>query len=713
MVYSNAVYINKNNNNEVIRIIEVDVENDICFYYPLNSTLPNCEKYKLSSLENEISLGLYIKISDPFSKAIDEESISLENIKKRDLNWSIIQNAWSKYKFDIIEKNSKRNIFKLIAEENFISERTARRLFSRFFRYGMTKMSMLPNYRNCGGKGKDRVLGDDKVGRPSKYGDKNNSGINVTEDIKNIFRICIEKYYYNEKQESLTEVYNKMLREFFSYKYKDSNGKLNYTLYDKIPKYPQFYYWKRRFEDTTNEIISRQGIKEYDLKDRPLLNNSTMETVGPGTRFQVDATIADIYLISKFDRERIIGRPIVYAIIDVFSRLVTGIYVGFEGPSWIGAMMALDNMVTDKVEYCKRFDIDIEESEWPAHHLPQIIIADRGEFEGYSVENLINNLGVSIENTPPYRGDLKGIVERRFRTINTKIKHKTPGAIMKEYRQRGDRDYRLDAQLTLDEFTKIIIKLVLSHNNTIIQKYPIEKEMISDGVAPIPTKLWYWGIKNKKGGLRVIDGEIMKLNVMPKAKASVSRSGIRFKGLFYSSQKAVKEQWFVKNKIRSINIVYDPRNVNYIYIPDSDGRSYEKCFLLDTCIQYKDAILYEVVYFQELHQELLKEKEQENLQKLSNLDKDIEDIVKQAQKEGKSNIALMDLSNTQKIKNIRNNRHIEKELNREFEKFELDKTKEKHVDNEADGSKINNISNIDSLYEKIRQKGYEKFDGHK
>ena len=93
-------------------------------------------------------------------------------------------------------------------------------------------MSMLPSYKNCGGKGKDRELKKDKkTGRPRKYDDNKNSGINITEEIKNIFQICIEKYYQNDRQLSLKEVYHKMLREYFSNKYKD-NGELNYIIYN-------------------------------------------------------------------------------------------------------------------------------------------------------------------------------------------------------------------------------------------------------------------------------------------------------------------------------------------------------------------------------------------------------------------------------------------------------------------------------------------------
>src|SRR5699024_6100571 len=116
--------------------------------------------------------------------------------------------------------------------------------------------------------------------------------------------------------------------------------------------------------------------------------------------------------------------------------------------------------------------------------LPEIIIADRGEFEGYSVDNLINNLNIKIENTTAYRGDLKGIVERKFRTFNGKLKQKAPGAIQKEYRERGDQDYRLNATLNLKEIRYRIITVALNHNQKVIDIYTDEKEMVAEVLVP-------------------------------------------------------------------------------------------------------------------------------------------------------------------------------------------------------------------------------------
>lgn len=518
-----------------------------------------------------------ILIKDPFARIINEKELTEVQVNKRNENWKFIERYWESNKYELLEKKYRENKLIEIANSSDMSLTKVKKIFSRYWQRGMNKNALLPDYVNSGGKGKEKKLSNLKVGRPTKEGclDDTVEGINITDDVKKHFQFALNKYYRNSKKISLKETYTLMLRDFYSDVYRE-NDEIKHRVWEnsRIPKYNQSYYWFKKYEDVKKDIILRESNKEFDLKYRTLLGNSTIETDGPGTRFQVDATIADIYLVSSLDRNRIIGRQVVYAIIDVFSRLVTGIYVGVEGPSWLGAMMALDNMVADKVEFCKSYGIDIINEQWPARHLPDIIIADRGEFEGYSVENIINNLNIKIENTSPYRGDLKGIVERSFRTTSEKIKHKTPGAIQKEFRKRGDRDYRLDATLTLEEFTKIYINLVIYHNNKVIDKYPMEKEMVNSNIAPIPTQLWNWGIENKKGRLRTIDREIIRLNVLPKGKASVSRAGIRFKGLYYGSKKALEEQWFIRSKVRSIEIVYDPRNMNNIYIPYEDGKNF-------------------------------------------------------------------------------------------------------------------------------------------
>ncbi|MFL0196118.1 Mu transposase C-terminal domain-containing protein [Clostridium sp. WILCCON 0269] len=662
-----------------IRIRIIHISNDNVYYVNIDSVTSMPKIELLNKLQDELDTNRLLIIKDPFARIVDEAKLSNIEIEKRDRDWDFISKYWIERMYDILNYNTRNRTLQEISEASHLSLTKVKKIFSRYWQRGLNKNALLPDYMNSGGKGKEKKLSENKIGRPKKADYKGDviEGINITDEVKKHFNFAITRYYRNPKKGSLKETYNLILRDFYSDKYKE-NGEIKHKVWDKarIPTYDQFYYWFKKYEDPKLDTIFRESEKTFNLKEREILSNSTIETDGPGTRFQVDATVADVYLLSSVDDDLVIGRPIVYAIIDVFSRLVTGIYVGFEGPSWLGAMMALDNMVADKVEFCKSYGIEITEDQWPAKHLPDIIIADRGEFEGYSVENLINNLNIKIENTSPYRGDLKGIVERNFRITNEKIKHKTPGAIQKEYRKRGDKDYRLDATITLEEFTRLIIKLVIRHNTKTKVKYPMEIEMVKDEVKPIPVQLWNWGIENKKGRLKTVDREILRLNVLPRGKASVSRAGIKFKGLFYGSQKALEEQWFIKAKVRSVEILYDPRNMSNIYIQNTDGKTFETCYLLDVSKQYKDWFLEKIIFNFERIAEL-KEIEKDTQNQLDiDLEDEIDEIINNAIKRKAKNIDRS-ISNNKRIKGIRDNRAFEKELNRKNEAFKLGEAQNK------------------------------------
>lgn len=705
-------------NGKRVRIINI---NDMYIYLVnIDAVTSMPRKEFLKTIEEEIEGEKLIAVKDPYLRIIDEKGLSELQISKRNEEWEFIQKYWEAGKSELLEKKYRENKLIEIADDLKLSLTKVKKIFSRYWQRGMNKNALLPDYINSGGKGKEKKLSDLKIGRPAKadYSGDSVEGINITDEVKRHFEFAINKYYRNSKKISLKETYTLMLRDFYSDVYIEDN-EIKHMVWenDRIPKYNQFYYWFKKHEDVKKDIVLRDSDKEFDLKHRALLSNSTIETDGPGTRFQIDATPADVYLVSSLNKKRIIGKPVVYAVIDVYSRLITGIYVGLEGPSWLGAMMALDNMLADKVEFCRQYGIEITEDQWPSKHLPDIIIADRGEFEGYSPENLINNLGIKIENTSPYRGDLKGIVERSFRTLNTKIKHKTPGAILKEFRKRGDKDYRLNATLTLEEFTRLYINIVLNHNFNPIEKYPIEKEMLEDEILPIPVQLWKWGIENKKGRLRTVDRDVLRLNLLPRGKASVSRAGIKFKGLSYSSDKAISQQWFIKPVVRSIEIVYDPRNVNKIYIPHDNGLGYEECYLLDGCSQYKNCLLEEVIFNQELLAELKEKHMREQNQNNINLEKEIEKIVKEAEKEKSEEIDI-DENKSKKLKEIRKNRVVEKEMNREIEAFKIGEDKSKNeaakvIDLPVKNEKLEEIktsanNNIMELLKKKRDERREK-----
>jgi hypothetical protein len=378
----------------------------------------------------------------------------------------------------------------------------------------------------------------------------------------------------------------------------------------------------------------------------------------------------------RFNRNWVIGRPAIYAVIDKFSRMICGIYIGLESGSYTGAMMALLNATMNKVEYCKQYGIEIEEKDWPVHYLPETIIADRGELEGGNIENLINMLNIKVQNTPPYRADLKSAVERFFGLTNERVKPFLPGAVDLDGRERGDKDYRLKAKLDLYQFTQIMIKCILYHNNYYhLDYYKRDEMMVEDDVPCIPIELWNWGIANRGGTLRSISEDIVKLALMPSDTAVVTEKGIKYKDMYYTSSNMLKNDVFANARTNGrwrVKISYDPRNMNCIYVCGDNPDEYEKCFLIESSTRYKDKAIEEIEYLLAAER-MQKEKNKDSVaQAKTKLIAEIEDIVKQADEDYKRETSTAE-SDRQRVKNIRGNRKIEKTARRAEEAFKLGK----------------------------------------
>ncbi|WP_238456725.1 Mu transposase C-terminal domain-containing protein [Desulforamulus aeronauticus] len=386
--------------------------------------------------------------------------------------------------------------------------------------------------------------------------------------------------------------------------------------------------------------------------------------------------------------------------------------MAWKEPSWLGAMMALINASSDKVKFCKEYEIDIRESDWPCCHVPQMIVADRGEMIGKNAESFANTLNIQIKYAPPYRADWKGIVEQHFRVIQQRVKPFLPGYVDKDFRERGVRDYRLDAKLDIYQFTQIIIKCIIYHNTKhFLTTYSRDEMMVADEVKPVPVELWKWGIANRSGSLRYYPEDIVKLSLMPKDTARVTHKGIIYKKLHYSCDKAIREMWFdrARRKTWKVDISYDPRNLNSIYIRDTEDQTfYEKCYLLDSQSRYFEKTLDEIKYLMEY--EKLEEQKSAyiNLQSESDLKSDIESIVRQAEDMTKM-VSSNTVSNSSKVKGIQKNRQVEKEINREKEAFELGKnepSKNKSISNK-DKMKTDN----DARFELLKRKQRERMHG--
>ena len=311
-------------------------------------------------------------------------------------------------------------------------------------------------------------------------------------------------------------------------------------------------------------------------------------------------------------------------------------------------------------------------------------------------------------------------MERHFRILHSHVKPFVPGYVDTDFRTRGGRDYRLDSKLDIEQLTQIIIHLIRYHNNHhFIDSYEREEAMIAENVPPIPVKLWKWGIANRSGKLRTFNEDIIKLNLMPTGKAKITPKGISFKGMYYTCERAEKEYWFAKARSnmlskaeKYLDISYDVRKPNFIYLRSSDGRDFDKCTLIDPEVRYSNHNLHEIEYLL-AYEELQRQKnEGQELQDKVDLMAEIESIVSKASQMTEIEIAADDkVSKRQKISGIRENRSSEKSKRREFEGFELTKNNiETEENTESEESQPTTASETDYL-ELLRKNRQELRDG--
>jgi hypothetical protein len=728
------------------RVIWIDEGYTLAFLFNIYAKKGFPRAQLISQLKESLNSQEASKLElDPWLRIVQEDNLSNKDKKIRDKAWEIISSLVT-CEPDIYYRHLRGKLVQKVitkyneqSQENKLIEKTVYQYLRKFWQRGKIKNALLPDYINSGGKGKIREIKDDehsekqeipKRGRPRKYKHhpKIGEGINITEKDKKNFRRGINEFYRSKKQNSLQTAYKLTMRKYYneSIEFDENNNKIVILIPpDQRPTFSQFYYWfKTEENDIEKTISSRKGSRHYHLNHRPITGNSKQETIGPGYRYQIDATVADVYLISKYHSNWIIGRPVIYVIIDVFTRMIVGTYVGLEGPSWIGAMMALANAASKKSPFCERFGIPMSEEEWPCHHIPKCVLGDRGELLGMTSDTMIANLGIRVENAAPYRADWKGLVERHFGLIHAHVKPFLPGYVDPHRRKIGGSDYRLDARLNLDDFTEIVINIIKHHNRHELQKYQRDADMIADDVPPIPIELWKWGIRNRSGHLKTFQEDFVKFSLMPKRKARITERGIRFnKLLYYTCETAQKEMWFTKARSQmfskeetSLEVSYDPRQMDFIYFYSADKRTFEKCTLIDED-NYNNTSIYDVEYLLD-QQELEKQtREGEQQQNEINLMGQIEDIATRAEKR-QEKFQDDTESNSKRTSGIKKHRAEEKAKRREEEAFELESdlessstSKNKTPQQEQEETSSNNrvISNdLDLLEQKRRQQKHGK-----
>ena len=381
----------------------------------------------------------------------------------------------------------------------------------------------------------------------------------LTSDQKNM-RWALNKFYYTRNKNSLTTAYTMMLKE----KYCNIDGKL----LAEYPTYNQFRYFFRKTRKMETYYISRNGIKDYQRNNRPLVGDGVQEFAPCIGTAMLDSTICDIYLVD--DAGRLVGRPILVAACDANTSMCLGYSLLWEGGTYSLQSLML-NILNDKVALCEKMGISITKEQWDVNRLPSVLITDGGNEYKSQQFSQITELGVSIVNLPPYRPDLKGCVEKFFDLVQNTYKDilKGRGVIMPDFRERGARDYRKDASLTISEFERIVVRCIIHYNcNRVIHNYPYSSKMLEEGVRPNANAIWNYKSRDESDCLIDVSKNELIYTLLPRTTGNFTRYGLKVNGLRYYS-KDYKENFL---KGGECIVAYNPDNCSFIWLKERNGK---------------------------------------------------------------------------------------------------------------------------------------------
>ncbi|WP_342503629.1 Mu transposase C-terminal domain-containing protein [Lysinibacillus sp. FSL L8-0126] len=387
-------------------------------------------------------------------------------------------------------------------------------------------------------------------------------GKRLNKEVEMVIERFIDKYYLAKERRTVKTIFELISHQInVENKSRLPSNQLQLpsesTVLRRIKERDEFEITKSR----KGKKAAWQKYGQVQLFDKPTY---------PLQRAEVDHTPLDLFVVDTKTRLPI-GRPWLTSVLDVFTGYPLGFYIGFEPPSYTSVMHALNHAIFSKKDLKGKYKL---ENNWVAHGLPELLVVDNGkEFLSKHLESACLQLEMELYHCPVKSAWYKGAVERYFRTINQSLLHQTKGTTFSNVLDKGEYNPKKNAIIGFEKLLEYIYKWVVDY-------YAID---FNSGVKGVPLHLWEKSFEVIPAPALPSSGIDWKIALMKLEKGSIQRTGIRFKHLFYQSDKLA----FLRHKIdskankNSVEFKYDPTDLSKIFVYDPFDYSYIEVLCTD------------------------------------------------------------------------------------------------------------------------------------
>lgn len=531
---------------------------------------------KLNLLDFDIAIieslldTLDLTIANEEAPVYDTRKLPLSVKERFDFYSSVIKKVSATYGPDYLALGSKvpKPELEEILSESKMARATLWKIIRVYLQSGFNLYSLIDKRTDSGRK---EWKYEKKPGRKTSYG--LSFGTVIDERTKEEFKEGLD-YYKSGRAKTYEDAYDFLCLKYYGTYEQTPEGVVKTLLPASArPTFRQFYYYCKT-NITQEEVDAIKTSRQEQRNNKRLLLSDSLKGInGPWDCFEMDEVEVDLSLVSVDDPTKVVGRPIVYLMLDVYTRMIAAVPIAFDNNSVLGFTNCIMNLLDDKVEFCKKYGLSISADIWPSGYLPRRIRCDRGaEYRSNRVKNICNELGISRDLVTAGTGSLKGSVEQFFHMMqaaqNPDLENK--GLIEKRF----DSMHHKEACLNINDFTKIFLNYVVTYNQHYMKNYPLTKDMAAQGTRPIPYEIWKYGIKAFGNPRVILNEEQFYYALMTPINAKISRVGITFQDLYYinyKDKKLLHTMYVSGNKKVPFESRMDERDISRIYYYD-DGK---------------------------------------------------------------------------------------------------------------------------------------------
>ena len=449
----------------------------------INMNTHEIRKIKTNIFIEHVKDKLYESVSKEGDHSYTASPEEMEIVNKRaDILDSIIIEEEERIE-RLLTKRMPKNKFDTKAILLGVSKRQLRRMLLSYLLSGRNKFSLVDQRKNNS--------------RPKNSHSKDYE--NPRNDVDEILKYGLKMFVKYGKP---GQAYDAVLRRYFREPVEAPDGSsvkmVTLPEEERSVSYKMLYNYIRKH----TEDYSCKGKDERDKQnnDRQLVGNSRTGVYELGQIVEADEMELGCYVVDQNDGETVLGKAVVYCMVEVLSGICIGAYVSLENNSMRGFQQVFLSLLEPHKNQTKGYNIDYDEEDWPSMIVPNEIRCDRGsEYMSKAYSKAMGELGIRNTPVPPGCGSLKGVVESFNGLVQTYLKAQLKNNGYVEDKYRGGDLAKGDACLTLEEIRGLVYQSVILYNRRVFEGL-IDKKYLDNDVSPTPKGIFAYEKAHGRAG---------------------------------------------------------------------------------------------------------------------------------------------------------------------------------------------------------------------